>query len=562
MYAPIYPVKNPSDEERHEILRNSLEAAGRPEDYECIIKHLSPPEDITNIVAAGEMHGVKIGIIGGGVAGMAAAYELRKLGADITILEASDDRIGGRVYTYYFDRNKKYYAEFGAYRIPVSHETTWHYINLFNLRTTSLTSPTRNNFLYVHNTRLRTSDSIEQYLYPKYELSPQERATPWDELMDYAFEYQIRQLTPEVRAEMLQILPSYSSEYLPFLTKNLRQYLEDLGFSQGAISLLSGTNPLTGSYLNLSYNEVINEDYTFDYRNIYSIDGGNVNLPMAFYQSFQEKKPSQYRNQPASLLGTVCFQSGRYVTGIYQSAYRDKIVVRYRCKEEVRDFVDIFDYVICALPFSSLREVEIKPFFSNQKMQAIFEYNYLDAMKTAFLCNRRFWERKTDYGNIFGGISFTDLPIQSIFYPVDHVHMPENQLTSPEDPGVLLASYNLYLDAVRLGNLDPLRRYQVIRENVEEVHGLPRGFLNSIVEATKTVHWNAEPNFRGAFASVIPSQKIRFNFCMLQPEFNNRVFFAGEHLSTKHGWLQGALYTGKAAANQLATSFLSNGSSL
>ncbi|HCM12693.1 MAG TPA: amine oxidase, partial [Lachnospiraceae bacterium] len=91
MYAPINPITNPTDEERHSILRRALENAGRPEDYEYILKYLSPPPEITGIASTGEMRGVKIGVLGGGVAGMSAAFELRKLGADITILEASKD---------------------------------------------------------------------------------------------------------------------------------------------------------------------------------------------------------------------------------------------------------------------------------------------------------------------------------------------------------------------------------------------------------------------------------------------------------------------------------------
>jgi monoamine oxidase len=108
MYSSLNRNANPTDEQRHEMLKNALENAGRPEDYEFIIRLLSPAPDITNITAPGELRGVKVGIIGGGLAGMSAAYELRKTGADITIFEASNDRIGGRVYTYYFDPKGKY----------------------------------------------------------------------------------------------------------------------------------------------------------------------------------------------------------------------------------------------------------------------------------------------------------------------------------------------------------------------------------------------------------------------------------------------------------------------
>lgn len=103
--------------------------------------------------------------------------------------------------------------------------------------------------------------------------------------------------------------------------------------------------------------------------------------------------------------------------------------------------------------------------------------------------------------------------------------------------------------------MSKIPRYELVQRNVEEVHGLPEGFLNSIIEAQKVVVWNNEPDIRGAFAQTLPGQKKLFAYEMLQPEFNQRVYFAGEHVSTKHAWIQGSLYTGKEAANQLAAHF-------
>ena len=563
MNTPLNQVPNPTKEERHEMLWNALVQVGRTEDYEYILKFLSPPADITNYAAPGELHGVKIGIIGGGLAGMCAAYELRKLGADITILEASKDRIGGRVYTYYFDRERRYYGEFGAMRIPASHETSWHYIDLFQLSTLSLTTPLRNNFLYVHNTRLRTTDSVEQYLYPKYALTTEERSTPWNELLDYATTSRFRALPPQIRSELIQILPDYSPEFEPLMKLNLRQNFEDLGLSQGAIQLISSADPISGALLHISYDEIAHEEYTLDYRNTYRIQDGNDTLARSFYQSLQEDYPPEYSGISPAKVGTVNIKMGHIVTGIYRSDYRNKIIIKYTGSSE-EDAADIFDYVICAIPLSSLRNVEIKPFFSNQKTQAIMEMNYIDALKSLFLCDRRFWERSTDYGGMLGGISFTDLAIQSIIYPGDHnpcaslsgssseASLPPGLFPrcSSEEPGVLIASYNLEQNSVRLGGMNPIQRYEVIRQNVEEVHGLMRGFLGSIVKQVKTVHWNNEPFHRGALAYTLPNQKRLFSYELLQPEYNGRLFLAGEHASAKHGWMQGALYSGKSAANR------------
>lgn len=554
MQTPLSQISNPTDKERHELLLEALENDNRPEDYDNIIKYMSPPPDITSYAEPGELKGIKIGIIGGGLAGISAAFELRKLGADITILEASDNRIGGRVYTYYFDPEGYNYGEFGAARIPISHETTWHYINMFGLNMISL-SGLRNNFLYVHNTRLRSTNSIEKHLYPLYKLTPQEESTPWNNLSSYATKYAFLSLPPDIRSELIRVLPSYSLEILPLMKESIRGNFEKLGLSQGVIQLLSDINPTISSFLNHSYDELASLEYTMDNRLTYTILGGLNLLAYAFYNSLTSKYPDEYKQIDKNQIGNVTVKSGHLVTGLYQSNYQNKIIVKYKNKMDISEGADIFDYCICTIPFSSLRTVEVKPSLSNTKMQAITELGYADAQKTLFLCKRRFWERNTDYGRISGGASFTDLPIQTIVYPSIHSTNFLNDTYQKDEPGVLVASYGLGQDATRVGSLQESYRYNLVRRDIEEVHGLPRGFLNTLVEESRSVQWNNESNFSGAFALCFPNQKPLFLYEMQRPEYNNRLFFAGEHISSKHGWMQGALYTGKATANNLAISY-------
>lgn len=547
------PPSNPTEEQRHEMLRTMLEQSGRADDYENIIKLLSPPPDILNFGVPGQFKGMKIGIIGGGLAGLSAAYELRKLGADIIIFEAEKYRLGGRIYTHYFTEDKKYYGEFGAFRIPVSHETAWYYIDKFCLDTNSLAAAMPNNFLYVHNTRLRITQSIEKFLYPKYNLTEKERNTPWPILEDYAFNYILNQLTKDERKELISILPKYSRRINRIMNSSTRATLEELGLSQGAISLIAGVNSARGALLDNSYSELLSGEYSIDFRDPYYIKGGNINLPLSFYQTFIAEDPSYYYSEPKHLLGRVEYKAGTYVKGIYKKPSEEQIILRYRDEREPVDMAETVDYVICTIPFSSLRNLEIVPYFSNMKMQAIFEYNYTNAQKTNVLCKEKFWEMDTLYGNIRGGISFTDLPIQSIIYPPKQSEDSE-QLTqdSSKEPGVLLASYNLNQNATRLGNETDRRRFELIKENVKRVHGMPEELLNFYIQDHKTVVWNREPNFLGAFAEALPGQQPLFSYEMTKPEYEGKVFFAGEHISSKHGWIQGALFTGKAAANDLA----------
>ncbi|HBD63277.1 MAG TPA: amine oxidase, partial [Clostridiales bacterium] len=304
---------NPTDEQRQNMLYQSLELSERAEDYDNIVQLLSPPPDILNFAAPMSMRGLNICILGGGLSGLTAAYELRKLGGNITVLDAESSRVGGRVYTHYFNNSVKYFGELGAMRIPVSHETSWYYINLFGLNTESLSSPRSNNFMYVNNIRMRrdyTGRNIEENLYPLYNLSEWERNTPWDELDYYASNTMFNSLNTQQRSEILKILPAYSPEYASITKLSNRQVYEDLGLSQGFVNLLSAVDPFAASLLYVSHDETMSSIYTQDFFNVYRISGGMVKLPLAFISSFADSNPS---------LGNVAIKFGCILSGIYQS---------------------------------------------------------------------------------------------------------------------------------------------------------------------------------------------------------------------------------------------------
>ncbi|MGH8901027.1 MAG: flavin monoamine oxidase family protein [Egibacteraceae bacterium] len=70
----------------------------------------------------------KITIIGAGIAGLVAAYELERLGHHVEIVEGSA-RIGGRIYTHRFTPGDTApFAELGAMRIPTKHRLAMSYI--------------------------------------------------------------------------------------------------------------------------------------------------------------------------------------------------------------------------------------------------------------------------------------------------------------------------------------------------------------------------------------------------------------------------------------------------
>ena len=74
----------------------------------------------------------RVVIVGAGLAGLTAAYELTQAGHDVTVLEAQG-RSGGRVRTLRDPLADGLYAELGAARIPDNHEWTLKYVKLFGL---------------------------------------------------------------------------------------------------------------------------------------------------------------------------------------------------------------------------------------------------------------------------------------------------------------------------------------------------------------------------------------------------------------------------------------------
>lgn len=551
---------NPTDEERHTMLKITLEEVNRTEDFDNIVELLSPPKDITTIGAPGSCKGIKVGIVGGGVAGLASAFELRKLGFDVTIFEMQENRIGGRIYTYYFDKDKGLYGELGAMRIPVDHETTWHYINTFGLKTRPFIQTNENAFIYVRNKRARNDSqgkSVMENIYPEFNLTPRERNTPWQKLIGDALGSNLLKIKPFIRKELLQIKKEYSLtiEYLGSL--GIRKVLEKMGLSKGAIELISSIAPFLGSFYYNSYLENLIEEYTVDYAYRYEIVGGTVNLPLSFYRSLMSEKPKEYDNIKEDAFGKVTWKNGEMVTGIYIGKENNKVMLKYKKEKDSETFKQNFDFVICAIPFSSLRNVDIDPMFSTEKMQSIKEVNYTSAQKTVFMCNKRFWEKGDDNKRIIGGGSSTDLPIQTIWYPSHENYIDTNQMDKKkykiyDKPGILLASYNLNQDAIRVGNLDNKIRVEEIKRQVEAVHGLPNGYLDSVVKDFKTVDWNKEKGFYGAFCYFMPQQQKLFSYAMAKSEYDNKVYFAGEHISLTHGWIEGSVSSGMKAANDIA----------
>jgi monoamine oxidase len=200
------------------------------------------------------------------------------------------------------------------------------------------------------------------------------------------------------------------------------------------------------------------------------------------------------------------------------------------------------DVLLCTLPFPVLARLRVTPGFSAGKQKAIRELAYDASTKVLAVAARRFWE--ADDG-IFGGGTFTDLPTGTTWYPSDNADAKDPKVSS--GPGVMLASYTWGQAARRLAALPHAQRSEVALAHLALVH--PQLGRPDAVRRTASWSWDNHPGSSGAFAWFMPGQHSALHRHIVAPE--GRIFFAGEHASLAHTWMQGALESALIAVKDM-----------
>jgi monoamine oxidase len=446
--------------------------------------------------------GKRVIIIGAGMAGLVAAYELARAGHDPLVLEAQN-RVGGRVYTL-----RKFapglYAEAGAMRIPRVHDLTLGYCEQFGLELRPFIMGNPRGLVYVGGVRMTAEQAgLEPGELP-FELAPHERGRSYGSLWEEATRDLREMIERDGEGAWDEIVRQYD-QY------SLREFLQLKGFSEGAIEMYGVMNFVEAD-MNNAVIEELREDLGRAFEDMQEIVGGMDNLPNAFYREIPDR-----------------VRFGAEVHAIEQDA--DSVTIHY--KTEAGRYSATGDYAIVAIPFSVLRQVEVLTPFSREKQRAIRQLNYSASTKILFQVRERVWE--VDDG-IYGGATVTDLPIRRMNYPTP------DPTTSR---GVLLASYTWSQDAARWGAMDEETRLEEALDDVAKIH--PR--IRDVYEVGASHAWYDDRYANGAFALFAPEQQTQLQADIVRPE--GRIHFAGEHCSLYHAWIQGALESGLRAARAI-----------
>jgi monoamine oxidase len=190
------------------------------------------------------------------------------------------------------------------------------------------------------------------------------------------------------------------------------------------------------------------------------------------------------------------------------------------------------DWCVCTIPLSILSQLDIN--VGAPMTSGINAIAYESAVKTGLQFKRRFWEEDEA---IYGGITFTDLPIKQIAYPNTNFNRPGK--------GVLLGTFAFGEPAFTLSGMSPAMRVQKAVEYGAQIHPqYETEFDNGI-----SVAWHRVPGALGC-AAAWTTELYTAHYRNLA-EIDGRIVLAGDHISRMTGWQEGAILSALDAVTRL-----------
>lgn len=462
----------------------------------------------------GRGNGKKILILGAGMAGLATAYQLGKLGYDCTLLEARS-RPGGRVWTIRggtqeteldglpqtcrFDQGQFFNA--GAMRIPHHHASVIQYCRELGVPLENFSNTNEGAFYYSEGKGKYSNQRIRQR-----ELHNDVRGYTTEMLAKVMDQTTLdAPLTQQDKEKIIEYLMAEGS-----LERNrLYKGSPRRGFAMppGAYAQAGTSVPppslvelLESGFMDAGFYNI--PEYTYEQQNtMLMVSGGTDKLTDALVKKIG-KKPV-YNAEVKKIMKT---DNGVAIT------YRDTV------KGTEQQLTG--DYCICTIPLPVLAGIENN--FSSNTVRAIDLVPYNNTAKIGMQFKRRFWEE--DDG-IFGGISRTNMDITQIVYPCTGYFSKK---------GVLIGFYTYGATAGKIGGLSLADREKLALEQGGKIHPqYAAEFENSF-----SIAWQKTKYSQGGWAMYPADVREKYYPALLQPEGN--IYFAGDHTSYLTAWIAGA----------------------
>lgn len=447
-------------------------------------------------------------VLGAGISGMTAAWELVQLGYDVRVLEARD-RVGGLNHTIRrgteetdldgvkqvagFDEGL--YFNSGPWRIPNSHTGLLGYCKELGVALEIFVNEHDNGVLFYEGEQYGALSGRKMRL---REIKADMRGHT-AELLAKAVDQ--RALDLPVNGEDVDKLVAYLVGE-GYLTAADHVYAANRARGEGdphdlAALLRSG---LTSRIRSVDQPGLMRAP-------MFQPVGGMDRIPMAFARALGDR-----------------ITLDAEVRSVRQSESGVRVV--YRDTVSGREAELAGDYVIAALPFSILKKLPID--LSPEMATAVAGVTQSQSSKIGLQMKRRFWEE--DEG-IFGGQAYTNLNLGSFAYP-------SNDFFSPK--GILLGFYG---SATTAGLIDRSNagRIQHVLDQASRFH--PQ--MTAEFETGYAKFWPRIRHSEGAYANTATA---------LLPKLNTpdgRIYLGSAALSTSPGWQEGAISAAWATVKRL-----------
>lgn len=481
------------------------------------------------ITLQGDAKGASVVILGAGIAGMVAAYEMRKAGYKVKILEFNN-RPGGRNWSLHAgdsytdiggvtqkaDFAPGQYFNPGPWRLPYHHQGILHYCKMLNVPLESFVM--YNNAAYAHSANAfdgkpkRFREVAADYEGHISELLA--KVTSQNKLDD--------QLDKDEKDGVLQMLKTWGGldknyEYRKGeAASNFRGYDTPPGGGLQAGPIDSDIMPRKELFKSSLWNALYFPKQWDFQGQLFQPKGGMGEIGKAF----------------GKLLDGV-IQYDCKVTNIHQD--ETGVTVTYiNSKTGGAPKTEKADWCVNTIPVSVLSQI---PMNVGAKMRAAIDsLPYLPAVKVGLQFKRRFWEEDD---NIYGGNTYTDQPIFNISYP-SHGFFEKG-------PAVLLGAY-VYRIGMRVYNFEALSAQEQIEAALEQggrIHPQYRAeFMNGIAIAWHRVPWTLG-------CSGLWNDELREKHYADMCAVDNRIVLAGEHCSRLMAWQEGSVLSALDAITRL-----------
>jgi len=445
---------------------------------------------------------VSVVVIGAGMAGLCAAFELVEAGCTVTVLEARH-RAGGRVRTRR-DFADGLYVEEGATRFPDVHRLTHHYLELFDLPLISFDRPEMGHTLRVLGHDVESHPWAQDAWPSELDLHAHERELSRAGLTDLY----VAPLLDEIGDPRAPGWPS-ADLIARYDTLGYADVLRSRGASEGAIRVLSlgfhvGEGP--NSMSALWWLEAMALDAGS--HGAVKVSGGNDRLAEAFAQRLGES-----------------IRFGRIARRVVDDGHT--VTVYAETPGEQESYTA--DFAICTLPLPLALDLRFEPELDAERRDAMAAIPYASLSRVALQCSSRFW---LEQGR--SGFENTDEEVAEVW---------DLTVGEPGRRGVLVG-YSGGNEAKRVTAMPEAERISYTIDRLEPL--LPG--LRRHVEGGSSICWDAEPWARGGGAWFRPGQwRLR---SLLTPP-HGRVHFAGEATSRWPGWVQGSFASARRAVAEI-----------